>query len=580
MNKLFILFTLFAVTAFGQNKKLSSFLGSDFQTISARKNIPYMETNPLCEMVPSLSIKNDTSGMVYQNEYVLFRNLECLSADSMKSAVNFLKTTFVSNKEYQEFQKWVRDSASRERIYAGTSAGNEAVKWLNVPTKDFKSLHLSAREENRKKYPLNWKKEFSYDDLNLMPLLVDMYLPVNERFYKSRDFDERKNTYHYTLFPSNQTAEKFGGIRFEITTVSHEAFWAKESASINDEVSVLGQIYDRLFLSNPVVGLTGMQANAFCHWKEIQLQNELDKRQLPYKVRLTLPMVSEYVNTSKTLTIPEKNYTLNWKITVKDYQSFIKAVRDSLFKEVLFMELEEDWLASRFLQAKKVYLDESTLGIVEYDPSDRVENRSIFPLTEDQKILQKYTEQIKAIESRYAEKLNNYLYYRMNVKGKTILGKMETDSGSGYANNFGDKGHLVELLSVSETDSLGHPIGMDLSMNWVNCLYQGTGVRDHENYARFILREVVQVTPSIPIENQQPEVLMKGITYEQALAYYHWKYPIWKAKVGEDWQNYVYPNEKQFEQIQNGESLIIPEHQLNFPSPLFRYVVSFIPEKK
>ena len=575
MNKLLILLFCYSSIAFGQENKLKSFLGADFYFVTPTKGIPYMEKNPDCEIVRSISVQGDTSGLVYKNEFVLFRNNEVLPESSMKDALQFVKASFVSNKEYQEYQKWVRDSTCREHIYSGIESDEYALQWLNIPSKNLKNIDQSRRDKNRRTYSLNWEKKFSYDDLNLMPLFADQYIPRNQRFYRCRDFDERKNLYHYKI-EQNEKAEK---LDFLVATLSHESFWAKESGSINDETSVLGQTYDRLLPDLPLIGITGMQANAFCHWKEIQLQQELNKQKLPYFVRVTLPAVTESANTPKTLTVPVKNYSSNWKITVEDYQLFVAAVRDSLFKERLFLELETDESATKFLQTKKLYLDEDAVEIVELEPSDRDSNRKQFDLTENNKILQKYKTQIKDIETRYSDSLYYFTYYRMDIRSKTILGDMITQPGYAYYTNEKEKGHYILFYMVSETDKFGYPVGMDLNLDNVNQLRQGTGVRGHKKYESFIIREIISVKSEIPLENQKQEAFVKGITYEQALAYYHWKYPVSKAKPGDEWQNLVYPNEEQFSRIQRGEQIIIPEHSLNFPSPVFRYVVTFVPKK-
>ena len=33
------------------------------------------------------------------------------------------------------------------------------------------------------------------------------------------------------------------------------------------------------------------------------------------------------------------------------------------------------------------------------------------------------------------------------------------------------------------------------------------------------------------------------------------------------------PTEEQFKKVQNGEKVVIPEHSIEYPTPVFRYVV-------
>nr|WP_294857860.1 hypothetical protein [uncultured Fluviicola sp.] len=557
---------------YGQQRSLAKLLGSGFHSIPARTNIPYMETNPACTLVPSVTLLGDTSGIVYQNEFMLFRNYTNPSHNSRGEIVSYLKNGFVSNAEYQEFQHWIRDSLAREHIYRGLKSDKEAIKYLKISRKELKdtTFYIDDRHGNREKFDLNWKIPFNYTDPQLMRFVAELYLPMHERFYTFRDFDEREFIYQYEEKTENET----NSIDFRIPTISHESFWAKESVSINDEGSVLGQVYDKVLPEAPLIGITGMQANAFCHWKEIELQKQLNRKHLPYQVKVTLPLTGELSSLSTELKIEQRDYTQQWKITVGDYQLFMKAVRDSIVMEHLYNRLCEanNSAANQVIQYKANYFDESCGRYIKSDPYETIENRQNFPLTKDLRILERYPELVHAIILENEEVLRFYRYYMIDIKAKSMIGKLIGDPI--YCQGFEKR----ELLIASETDSITRRlIGMDLNMDHINRLCQGSGVRDHVAYNRFIKREFVDITPGIAMESQRNEKCMKGITYELALAYYHWKYPIWSAKSGDDWQQFVYPNEEQFNRVQNAEQIIIPAHEINFPSPTFRYVVTFIP---
>lgn len=569
MNKFSILLTLLVATAFGQEMKLAKLLGPDFKSIPPRRNNPYMETAPGCEIIPSATIKGDTSGLVYNKEYLLFRNYEAIQ----KGIAAYVKTSFVSNAEYQEFQNWVRDSIAREKIIKYDYYPIESVlKFLVASPKDLEEEGDINRFRNiqklRNKYKLNWETTFQYNDPQWMPALADMYLPQPERFFRLRDFDKRKLTYRYAI-PFREEA-----LDLQIPTINHSAFWASKSVSVNDQLAVLGQVYDQLLKSAPVTGLTGIQANAFCHWKEVQLQQELIKKGFFYKVRVTLPVVNELTEIQTALIIPERNYTLQWRITVADYQVFMLAVKDSILTEHLFYKLHESNEtrddALKLIPYKEKYFDESRLKFRKVDPSDYELNRYLYPLKKNPKIFKKYKKEVLEIEISQEQYLDSYKYERIDIAERAIVGKLRVEKvDPNYRRGY-------ERLEVYEINSSTQEwIGMDLDLGYVNRLMQCTGVRDHENYARFRLQGFVKLTPKFSMEQQKPEDLVKGISYEQALAYYHWKYPIWKAKPGDDWQNFVYPSEEQFKRIQNGEKLIIPTHEIPYPAPVFRYVVTF-----
>src|SRR6218665_2309022 len=577
MKSLLLIVVFFAASPIlSQEKKLKSLLGEDFRMVTSRTFIPYMETNPVCEIVPSISLKGDTSGLVYQNEYVLFRNNERLNQSQMNNSFSFVKNTFVSNEEYQQFQTWIRDSLAREFLYSELYEVSESIKWLRIPSKDLRTISLINSSENksaiRRKYPMNKERKFSYDSPNYIPLLSQMYLPQANRFNRRYDFDERILSYRY--YDSLQSSKSNSPYRLEtsVPSISHECFWALNSRNINDELSVLGQKYDQFFPKQPLIGITGIKANSFCHWKEMILQKELDERNISYKVRVTLPLVNETTNQIQTLTIPEKNYTQQWKISVQDYQNFMDVVYDSLMLEVLYVELKDETKSIQFLDLKAPVFNEYDGEMQDIDESDIYFNRQVSSLTKNTKILRKYSEEIKDIEKRYADRLYYYRYDRMNISKMGIVGDSKWESPTSVNTKF-----ILYELFPSEKDSLGRKIGMDKNLEQPNNLLQGNGVRAHVNYSQYIDRYEIYINPSVAIETQLPKEQIKGISYEQALAYYHWKFPIWKAKEGDDWQQFVYPTEEQFNKIQNGEQLIIPEHKLDFPSPTFRYVVTFVP---
>jgi len=65
-------------------------------------------------------------------------------------------------------------------------------------------------EEARKMLSLNWydNPSIDYSDPRLMPLLVDMYLPSHERYFKRREIDTRKLIYEYYWIDYVEAAKK------------------------------------------------------------------------------------------------------------------------------------------------------------------------------------------------------------------------------------------------------------------------------------------------------------------------------------------------------------------------------------
>jgi hypothetical protein len=359
----------------------------------------------------------------------------------------------------------------------------------------------------------------------------------------------------------------------EFSLLTYSDAWALNSAFSNDEKSTLAQLYQTYFRDSPVIVQSGSQAIAFCRWKEIQLQKELLRKKIKGSVHVSLPDISELKDFERqsALRIPAKDHTDEWRIPVQQYQEFFKAMQDSVELEYLYNYLESSKDAAHLLDHPKMYFSEYSLEYEVFGDWNKKVNRLFFPLKYSQTI-------VKENEALLSELRNQKelctKYYWIDVASRAVIGKVEPGN---YHVNVYDGPRYLEL--IPDTNLAGVPLGMDVNNGWYNQSGHGFDARCHKNLSDYILEETVDIQPAIPLEQQKRRALVKGITYEQALAYYHWKYPIWRAKSEDDWQNFVYPSEEQFNRIQNGEQLIIPEHFLNFPSPVFRYVVTFIPEK-
>jgi len=560
---LFALFLLLSNTLLAQEEKLLKIIGSDFKSIPAFNEYPKTETDSRVEIIPNLCLYPDTSGLVYNNEFVLFRNNVILPSE-IRNSYRFIQTHATTVGEYQEFQNWVRDSIFREELYAITEADKEAAKMIVYDSKSEKGetpeFDISNRGDNRELFPLNWDYPLNPDEKPTTYYLGKYYTPYIERFYKIRAVDERKLIYCF------YSIQKRNGQRLivdeQTATITNPYSWSVLSTSQQDERALIGQTYNTHFLNQPVVGITGMQARAFCFWKEQQIQRELNAKKIPAYVTVTLPAIRdlEQIDHLDSIKIPEKDYTEQWKITVADYTKFVTAVLDSMVLDELYPIVDSDEDAARLIHFDKHFY-EMPIEMVEWpgaDIANRDENRYIFPLKYDKTILKKYKTQVDSI--RLGLKEINYVYFWINASKKGIVGELEIDP-RGAIINYPD---FWEMQLIPSNDPKVKTYGMNLDLGYTNKFCQNTGVRSHENMAEFIMKEVVNVKPSIPLENQSSEHSVDGITYEQALAFYNWKYPIWKAKSGDNWQDYVFPTKEQFD-----------EHQLSFPVPTFRYVVTF-----
>ena len=586
MSRLLLLFSLLHFSSFAQLtekevKQVVQLVGVQTAIGKNQAEYPYTYSCEGCTPDPSITIENDTNGLIYENEFLLFRHP--ISFKQKEEVFKLIQENYVSVFEYQQFQDYVRDSIAREIIYQNLESDLEAVKLLNISEYngigevygEYVEFDPNEREFNRAICPLNWNYHFSYSDKFLMDDLSSLYLPYYERYYKVKEFDPRKSTYRFLSIYENYGANKKAYLVDEETnTIAHTYFWANGSNSPHDRNATIGHLYPSHFKAQPIIGINGFQASAFCHWKAQEIQSKFDKNHLNYQVVVTLPskedLQSIQIN-NKTLCLPEVNLSENCKITVKEYQEFVKAVQDSILYENLFLLIEDTVKKHQLLNFKPFYFHELEQEWAKIDFRFHAQNRQYFNLKYNKKILKEFKPLVIQIENTETFIQPSYKWIENDIKSKAIIGELiEADTYYYIIDNLNYYRKGLELKNMDQVTF--EPIGMDFNMNYTNSLLQNSGVRSHENYRRFFKTHVVPLTVQTT-QSSDPKALMQGLTYEQAQAFYFFKNPIYKANEKSDWTNYIFPTEEQFKRIQAGETVILPQENLAFPSPVFRYVV-------
>ncbi|MCH2233027.1 MAG: SUMF1/EgtB/PvdO family nonheme iron enzyme [Crocinitomicaceae bacterium] len=135
----------------------------------------------------------------------------------------YMDQTEISNNEYREFVYYVRDSLFLEEIYKNDDPTGE---W-EIPAEDlgemlahpdiyYDETNLQWVEfdpedqdpsESRKLFPLSWKLRGIRDEA-IIPLISDMYLTPNQRFYKKRTIDTRKLNFRYYWIDLQEAAKR------------------------------------------------------------------------------------------------------------------------------------------------------------------------------------------------------------------------------------------------------------------------------------------------------------------------------------------------------------------------------------
>ena len=151
-------------------------------------------------------------GMVYipAGSYVMGQNdddvpfLHQSRAKTVSVQGFYMDQTEITNNEYRQFVYWVRDSIAREKIYEVIEEDDEAERFINYQDLYFDEGLLEwveydpgDRFTNRANFSLNWDRNFSYQDENIVPILADMYYPQPQRFYKRKEIDTRKLNFRY-----------------------------------------------------------------------------------------------------------------------------------------------------------------------------------------------------------------------------------------------------------------------------------------------------------------------------------------------------------------------------------------------
>ncbi|MGV3613552.1 MAG: hypothetical protein ACO1N0_21510 [Fluviicola sp.] len=619
MRIFFILFTMLSVNAFAQQKNVEKIIGPGFLKNVSYEKYRFNEKDPGVQIIPSDTYVGDTSGIVFKNEFVNFRfNLYPDYADEITyyhtrpdsvdgkrvlfltpidtvipppSLLRYIKTEPVTVAEYLEFQNWVRDSITREILYMRLENDKEAARYINYEKTYFNEITLESetfefadRKMNRELFSLNWKTPVNYNEF---APLKELYLEPNERFAGKLKIDERKLIYRYSEI-SKITSHPFeAGDRghqvrerliahYTIPTLIDTYSWMKHAPALVNEFlgppdaqnrwNVISQGYLEQFPNLPITGITGMQARAYCDWKEKQLQAEIDRKNLPYTIEISLPAVTDLdrVRSGQPVIIPAYDPTENWQITTVEYQEFLRSVQDSVLNECLYQAIFHTKDAEKLLKGSKISVDTNFLSQVNSKAyKDSLFRERYFPLSYNHSVQRKYKTVVDSIKKTTNYRIPAYKHVFMSASERMFRGELEASE---------DK-----TLQVKPMDTIPYLSGKDLNLGMVNNRGQSSGVRSHAFIGQFFVEDEICIVPEIPLTEQKPNELVKGITYEQALAYYHWKYPITKAKSTDDWQQFVFPDKEEFERIKKGEEINLQKIQVDFPSPLFRYVIHLTP---
>lgn len=220
----------------------------------------------------------------------------------------WMDDTEITNNEYRQFVYWVRDSIARQLL-------SESIPEFLV---------TEGKKGNILETPhLNWLEPIEWKNPDYQSALEEIYIPENERFFSKKELDTRKLRYEYYWIDYKQAAKRANSYNFDTQSYAgnvtdtkgvespiqnRSSFIMRESTPIYPDTLVW--VRDYTFSYNepltekyfshvaydnyPVVGVTWLQAKAFCQWRTKLLNNYQEMLDNPGVMDYRLPSEVEW----------------------------------------------------------------------------------------------------------------------------------------------------------------------------------------------------------------------------------------------------------------------------------------------
>lgn len=227
----------------------------------------------------------------------------------------WMDATEITNSEYKQFVYWVRDSIAKRLLVA---ADFEEYK-KEIDEEAMVALNPDYDHDDVQTCLLNWELEIEWKkvDEDYQTALNDLFLPVQERFFKQKEIDTRKLIYEYEWVDLKQAAKKankynfnedFTGGEYKGTVIDakgnpvpikdRSAFvmhskinvypdtlvWMQDYTYSFNEPLARSYFWHTAYNDYPVVGVTWVQANAFTVWRTQLMRNyQLSIKEIPFQ---------------------------------------------------------------------------------------------------------------------------------------------------------------------------------------------------------------------------------------------------------------------------------------------------------
>jgi formylglycine-generating enzyme len=200
----------------------------------------------------------------------------------------YMDETEITNNQYRQFVFWVRDSIARSMLFEG------GLDDFGFDEDEFGELIDPPM--------INWRPRIRWDSEDARDLLVDLYLPEQERFFRRREIDTRRLIFQYQRIdlrraarPSERDTPRQEFVITETVPVYPDTLaWIRDFTYSYNEPMTNYYFWHPTYDHYPVVGVNWRQARAFAIWRTNLLNSYMANRDRPFALDFSLPSEAEW----------------------------------------------------------------------------------------------------------------------------------------------------------------------------------------------------------------------------------------------------------------------------------------------
>jgi len=222
----------------------------------------------------------------------------------------WMDETEITNNEYRQFVHWIRDSIARRILV------RDGLEEYKLKVKDNGDEEAKADADDPEKAFLDWDKKIKWNDQKVLEALnkeeYEFFRKKEDRIFRKKEVNTERLVYRYQWFDLRQAAKKINRFEWnydfksEKYTYKYKGFvftpdgkknnvtkrkdfifdgaipvypdtlvWMADYTYSYNEPWTRQYFWHPAFDEYPVVGVTWVQANAFCIWRTQLLNNHL-----------------------------------------------------------------------------------------------------------------------------------------------------------------------------------------------------------------------------------------------------------------------------------------------------------------